>query len=161
VCLRVPVYFGVHAYAPARTATRACGAHIRVYVLLFVPICARDWASERASERANALARAFLLIGKYRNARNIEHLDGTASMPLPHPGGSTGAGGQGEIGRGGARGWMGVGVGVATIFSTTGLCHPTVLVKRIRRLSRDWGCERRLVRFFLNSSSPASSRGRP
>lgn len=47
-------------------------------------------------------------------------------------------------------------MGVATIFSTTGLCRPSVLVKRIRRLSRDWERERererRLTsaRFFAN-----------
>lgn len=160
MCLRVPVYFGVHACVPARGHSRV--RHMYVYTCFFLFLFARETgrASEQASERANALARAFLLIGKYRNARNIEHLDGTASMPLPHPGGSTGPGGTGRNRRGGARVWVGVGVGVATIFSTTGLCHPTVLVKRIRRLSRDWGCERRLARFFVNSRSP-SSRGRP
>lgn len=48
-------------------------------------------------------------------------------------------------------------MGVATIFSTTGLCRPSVLVKRIRRLSRD--CERERVRrltsarFFANLRS--------
>lgn len=45
-------------------------------------------------------------------------------------------------------------MGVATIFSTTGLYRPSVLVKRIRRLSRDWERERerRLTsaRFFAN-----------
>lgn len=57
-----------------------------------------------ASKRANALARAFLLIGKYRNARNIEHLDGTASMPLRIEEVPGVAEGQGKIGGGWACG---------------------------------------------------------
>lgn len=72
----------------------------------------------RRGTRARALT--LLLIGKYRNTRNIEHLDGTTSVAPPltfqlqeRRGGCKR--------RGGARGWVGVGVGVATIFSTTGL----------------------------------------
>lgn len=130
----------------ARVCSRV--QRVRVYVLLFVPICARpgERASEQASERS--LARAFLLIGKYRNARNIEHLDGTASMPLRI---EEVPGGEEKNRKGGACGWW-MGVGVATIFSTTGLCRPSVLVKRIRRLSRNWERESggALARFFGN-----------
>lgn len=104
MCLRVPVYFGVHACAPARGHSRV--RHMYVYTCFFLFLFARDRASERASERANALARAFLLIGKYRNARNIEHLDGTASMPLPHRGGFQRGRGTGRNRRSGAYGWM-------------------------------------------------------
>lgn len=77
----------------------------------FLFLFARDRTGERASKRANALSRArsraFLLIGKYRNARNIEHLDGTASMPLRIAGVPDGQGGQGEIeGVGHVGGWV-------------------------------------------------------
>lgn len=106
-CVYACPYISACTRVHPRAATRACGTCTCFFLFLF----ARDRASERASERANALARAFLLIGKYRNARNIEHLDGTASMLLPHRGASTGAGGQGEIGGVGHVGGCGCGCG--------------------------------------------------
>lgn len=94
--------------------------YIYIYVLYSIRVSWYTCARGRL-RRARASALTLLLIGKYRNARNIEHLDGTTSVAPPltfqlqeRRGGCKR--------RGGARGgWVGVGVGVATIFSTTGL----------------------------------------
>lgn len=93
--------------------------YIYIYMIMYTYILF-VFLRVRAQGNARARALTLLLIGKYRNARNIEHLDGTTSVAPPltfqlqeRRGGCKR--------RGGARGWVGVGVGVATIFSTTGL----------------------------------------
>lgn len=89
--------------------------YVYIHLMFYIRVSS---CKEKILARARALT--LLLIGKYRNARNIEHLDGTTSVAPPltfrlqeRRGGCKR--------RGGARGLVGVGVGVATIFSTTGL----------------------------------------
>lgn len=88
--------------------------------------------------------RAFLLIGKYRNARNIEHLDGQRAPPQrssrrtkrctarKSSGARFRGGGEGER-TGGVLVWV-----WRRFFRRQASTAPAVLVKRIRRLSRDW-----------------------
>lgn len=108
-------------------------------------VCAR--AQVRACMQGNdsALASALLLIGKYRNARNIEHLDGTTSVAPPQRSSCrtkrcTMQRRLQEEGRVWVARWVLVWVW-RRFFRRQASTAPTVLVKRIRRLSRDWEWE--------------------
>ena len=124
-------------------------------VFVFLAVCMWTRTQWKGKERRRARERSLLLIGKYRNARNIEHLDGTTSvggpsatfeaartrtkrctmqrrslllllLPLLQ-----------EEGRVWVAGWVLVWVW-RRFFRRQASTAPAVLVKRIRRLSRDW-----------------------